>query len=97
MAAQKATERLFARRTKPTAIVAANIWLTLGALRAAPPGVEVVGFDDIFLADLLKRPLTTVAHPVEELGRTAVRLLMQEIAEPGSGEVVVLEPRLIVR
>ncbi len=40
----------------------------------------VVGFDDLFLGDLLRRPVTTVVQPVEDLGRHAVRLLLQDIA-----------------
>lgn len=96
-AARDATLRLLNSKSRPTAIIAANIWLTFGALRAVPHDVEVVGFDDIALADLLRRPLSTIAHPVEELGREAVRLLMQEIAAPGGHDLVVLEPRLIVR
>jgi DNA-binding LacI/PurR family transcriptional regulator len=57
----------------------------------------VVGFDDFYLADLLRRPVTTVAQPVEELGREAVRLLLEEVAKPGGNRHVVLPPRLIVR
>ncbi|HUP47042.1 MAG TPA: LacI family DNA-binding transcriptional regulator [Thermoanaerobaculia bacterium] len=95
--AAHAAARLFRDAPRPTAIIAANIWMTIGALRAAPDDVEIVGFDDIYLADLLRRPLTTIAHPVEELGRQAVKLLLAEIAHPGSSESVVLAPRLIVR
>ena len=84
-------------RSVPTAVVAANIWLTVGALRAVPADIEVLGFDDLYLADMLRRPITTVAHPVEELGRQAVRLLLEEIAHPGGTRRVVLPPRLVVR
>ena len=97
-AARKAAERLFRARGKATAVIAANFWLTIGVLRAVPDNMAVVGFDDLFLADLLKRPVTTVAQPVEELGRQSVRLLIQEIAKPGSAKRrTVLPPRLIVR
>ena len=96
-AAARGAERLFRMEPKPTAIVAANIWMTIGALRASPDQVDVVGFDDIYLADMFRRPLCTVAHPVEELGRHAVRLLLEEIAAPGTNHQVVLAPRLIVR
>jgi LacI family transcriptional regulator len=80
-----------------TAVIAANFWLTVGALRAAPDDVVVVGFDDLYLADLLRRPVTTVAQPLEEMGRQAVRLLLDEIAKPGRRRHIVLPPRLIVR
>jgi LacI family transcriptional regulator len=95
--ARHAAERLFRRRPAATAVIAANLWLTMGTLRAAPDDVPVVGFDDFYLADLLRRPVTTVAQPVEELGREAVRLLLEEVAQPGGNRHVVLAPRLVVR
>jgi LacI family transcriptional regulator len=95
--ARKAAVRLLRRRPAATAVIAGNLWLTMGTLRAAPEDVVVVGFDDFYLADLLRRPVTTVAQPVEDLGREAVRLLLEEVAKPGGNRHVVLPPRLIVR
>jgi LacI family transcriptional regulator len=95
--ARKAAARLLRRRPAATAVIAGNLWLTMGTLRAAPEDVVVVGFDDFYLADLLRRPVTTVAQPVEDLGREAVRLLLEEVAAPGGNRHVVLPPRLIVR
>lgn len=96
-AAQIAAASLVRKSDPPTAIVAANVWLTIGALRGTADDVEIVGFDDIYLADMLRRPVTTIAHPVEELGRQAVRLLLEEIAHPGRNHQVVLPPHLVVR
>jgi LacI family transcriptional regulator len=95
--ARSAAERLFRRRPAATAVIAANLWLAIGTLRAAPEHVAIVGFDDFFLADVLRRPITTIAQPVEELGRQAVSLLLEEIAHPGGSRRIVLPPRLIVR
>jgi LacI family transcriptional regulator len=95
--AQEAAARLFRRKPAATAVIAANLWLAIGTLRAAPEDVAIVGFDDFFLADVLRRPITTIAQPVEELGRRAVSLLLEEIADPGGNKRVVLPPRLIVR
>lgn len=95
--AQEAAAKLFGGKPAATAVIAANFWLTVGTLRAAPDDLVVVGFDDIFLADLLRRPVTTVVQPVEELGRQAVRLLVENIAQPGSTRQLVLPPRLVVR
>jgi len=100
-AALRAAERLFQGAFRATAIVGANLVLTVGLLRSAPEDVVVVGFDDLYLADLLRRPVTTVAQPVEELGRQAVELLLDEIEAAGKAprrvRRVVLQPRLIVR
>ena len=62
----------------PTAIFAANNRITIGVLRAlAAHGVdvEVVGFDDLELAELLARPPSTVSYDAADLGREAARLL----------------------
>jgi DNA-binding LacI/PurR family transcriptional regulator len=58
--------------------------------------VVIVGFDDLVLTDLLRRPVTTVVQPAAELGRQAVRLL-DEIEKPGPARHLVLPPKLIVR
>jgi len=96
-AGQHAVATLFSHGASATAIIAADQFLTIGTLRAAPEDVVVVGFDDLLLADLLRRPVTTIAQPMEDLGRHAVRLLVQEIAEPGGNQQLVLPARLIVR
>jgi len=96
-AARRAGQRLFQRASGATAVIAGNLMLTVGVLRTAPEDVVVVGFDDLFLADLLRRPVTTVAQPVEELGRHAVGLLLDEIEKPGHVRHLVLQPRLIIR
>jgi LacI family transcriptional regulator len=95
--AREAVAQLFAGGGHATAIIAANFWLTVGALRAAPADVVVVGFDDLFLVDLLRRPVTTVVQPVEDLGRHAVRLLMGDPNGPGVDRHLILPPRLVVR
>ncbi|MET0161382.1 MAG: LacI family DNA-binding transcriptional regulator [Microbacteriaceae bacterium] len=71
------------------AVIAANDQLALGALDAlraadvAVPGQCVVtGFDGVEEARLSRPPLTTVSQPMEALGRTAVRTLLDRIAEP---------------
>lgn len=96
-AAREAAAALFQQRPSATAIIGANFWLTVGTLRAAPDDVVVVGFDDILFADLLRRPVTTVAQPVQDLGRHAVRLLLDDIVRPGGSRQLVLPPRLVVR
>jgi LacI family transcriptional regulator len=96
-AAREAVARLFAARGRATAIIAANFWLTVGTLRGAPADVVVVGFDDLFLVDLFRRCVTTVVQPVEDLGRNAVRLLLNDPHAAGGDRHLVLPPRLVVR
>jgi LacI family transcriptional regulator len=95
--ARDAAARLFRGRAPATAVIAANFWLTVGTLRAAPDDIVVVGYDDLFIGDLLRRPVTTIVQPVGDLGRQSVRLLIEEIAKPGGARRVVLPPRLVIR
>ncbi len=67
---------------KPTAIVAGNDLLAIGALHAAydlrldvPHDLSVVGFDDIDFARYTQPTLTSVAIPRDEIGRLAYAAL----------------------
>ena len=90
-------------REGATAVVAFNDLIAIGMLRrfaergvAVPDDISVVGFDDIFGADFCSPALTTLAAPLESLGRTAVRILL----DPHSSAVVrrvVLPAPLIIR
>lgn len=44
--------------------------------------LALVTYDEVEWAELVDPPLTTMAQPVEEIGRTAVRLLLARITEP---------------
>lgn len=44
--------------------------------------MSIVGFDDIPVASLTTTPLTTVAQPAYELGRTAANLIFNRLATP---------------
>ncbi|MFE1405257.1 LacI family DNA-binding transcriptional regulator [Streptomyces sp. NPDC058770] len=88
-----------------TAVVAASDVLALGCYhalreRGAVPGedVAVVGFDDSPAAALLSPGLSTVAQPLEAVGRECVRLLLARMSDAGAPpERVLLEPSLVVR
>jgi DNA-binding LacI/PurR family transcriptional regulator len=69
--------------TGATALIAFNDLLAIGVLRrlegrgvAVPGQLSVVGYDDIFGSDFCSPPLTTVAGPVDEAGRTLVDVLL---------------------
>jgi len=97
--------RLFDRSRQPTAVFACNDMMALGALRAAaetgrrvPEDLAVVGFDDIELASYTTPRLTTVAQPKVEMGRRAVKLLIERFADKTlAPRKEVLLPQLIVR
>jgi DNA-binding LacI/PurR family transcriptional regulator len=65
-----------------TALIAFNDLLAIGVLQRlhhlgidVPDDMSVVGFDDIFGSDFCRPPLTTVAFPAEQAGRTLIDLL----------------------
>jgi LacI family transcriptional regulator len=73
----------------PTAIFASNDEMALGVMEAArvlglhiPDDISVVGFDDIYQASVVHPALTTVRQPMEQMGRTATRMLLELIADP---------------
>jgi LacI family transcriptional regulator len=69
---------------RPTALVAFNDKMAVGALAAAaerglrvPQDLSVAGFDDIDLSRATTPMLTTVRQPLQEMGRMAVTMLMR--------------------
>lgn len=46
-----------------------------------PNEIQVIGFDDSFIGELLHPSLTTIRQPVKDLGSLAVKLLVQQINE----------------
>jgi LacI family transcriptional regulator len=90
----------------PTAIMCGNDLIALGVLLEfarrgirAPDDVSIVGFDDLSWSEAATVPLTTVRQPREELGRHAVRLLLDEIdrGEAHTHQHELLVPELVIR
>lgn len=85
---EQAVNDLFhARRKRPTALfcsagdsAAAVAIRTLRQIGLhTPADVSVVGYSDLTFADYVDPPLTTIAQPFQEMGRTAVRCLLERI------------------
>ncbi|MCV7225095.1 LacI family DNA-binding transcriptional regulator [Mycolicibacterium komossense] len=89
----------------PTAILAANNRMTIGAMKGfrglgleVPRDIALVSFDDFEWADLFRPRLTVVAQRIDEIGRHAVRLLLERIADPARApQTIELPPRFIHR
>ncbi|MEU5880109.1 LacI family DNA-binding transcriptional regulator [Spirillospora sp. NPDC047279] len=92
-----------------TAVFAANDPMALGLLRAlreagrrVPEDVSVAGFDDVPESPYFAPPLTSVRQPFGEVGRHAVRLLLERMADPLADGArnrppLTVEPELVVR
>ena len=96
-----ATQELLDSHEPPTAIFTQNNLLTMGAwraLRLRPASVDLVGYDDFAMADVLDPPITVVAQDPVGLGRESATLLFARLAglrEPARR--VVVPTRLVVR
>jgi LacI family transcriptional regulator len=91
---------------RPTAAFCANDLLALGFLQAmarrglrVPQDMAIVGYDDIEFAGAAAVPLSSVRQPREVLGRTAIDLLLEEVAAPEHHRhrQVIFQPDLVVR
>ena len=89
-----------------TGVIAYNDLIAIGFIRSVaargvrvPGDVSVVGYDNIFAADLVTPPLTTIATPRRALGAAAVRNLVAQIkgVRPRVGPPVVVPVKLVER
>ena len=92
------------RARPPSAILAYNDLVAIGLIRGLtaagtriPDEVSIIGFDNIFAADLVTPRLTTIAAPLRALGTTAVHNLLAIIngARSTATEPMILPIRLI--
>jgi LacI family transcriptional regulator len=89
----------------PTAVIACNDLMALGAISAAQArglvvgrDIAITGFDNIPLAEHSHPPMTTVHQPIYAIGRQICRMLIQLIqGEELAERHVLLQPELIVR
>lgn len=96
----EAAARLLDTDTAPTALVAANDAIALGAYaaldaRGLRPGndVALIGFDDSPTAAVIRPGLTSLRQPIERIAERVVRLLDHPEDNPGE----LLRPELVVR
>lgn len=98
-------ESLLAEADPPTAIfttgdiAAVHVMETLRLKNIrVPQDMSVVGFDDVPQASAVSPRLTTVYHPLYEMGRVAAETLLQQIEKPGlPPKHIQLETKLVVR
>jgi DNA-binding LacI/PurR family transcriptional regulator len=89
----------------PTAIIAGNNLMALGAIHAIkdrklslPGDISIVSFDDREWAQLITPTITVASQPTYEMGREAAELVMRRLENEDSPvEHVVLESEIIFR
>lgn len=101
----RATLQLLESPSRPTALLAINDLLAVGALRAikdlgldCPRDISLFGYDDMPLSNYLVPRLSTASKDGEKIGREATRLLLARMQDPSrSPQQVRLSARLILR
>ena len=99
------TKQVLLAKHRPSAIFCMSDEMAMGCIATlkehgfgVPEDISVVGFDDIRFAQYLSPPLTTIAQPVEAIGRTCANILIdliEDVAAPESKHI--LPHKLIVR
>ena len=88
-----------------TAVFAANDQMAIGLISAfesqgvkVPADISVIGFDDIIYSKLARVQLTTLRQPTYEMGRAAMKMLLERLGGNSSTvRTLIFEPELIER
>lgn len=99
------TRSLAASGYRPTAIVAGNDLIAIGAVKAlremglrVPEDCEVIGFDGIEMAEVIDPGISTMRQPVTEMAEEAVKMLVGMVTGKISGNRrIVFDPELVLR
>jgi LacI family transcriptional regulator len=101
----QAAQKLLQLSPLPTAIFASNDLSAFSAMEvvrdaglSVPDDISVMGFDDIPQASLVYPRLTTVRQPLDQMGRVAVRMLVDRIeTAQAAPRRVTLSTNLVIR
>ncbi len=100
------TQNLINLTDPPTAIIAANDIMALGALDcciksglSVPQDISIIGYDDIYISSHARIQLTTVSVHPEKIARKTAELFVKKVLTKENSESVQLrlDPKLIIR
>lgn len=103
--AKQHAKKLLDSEQRPTAIFGCNDVLAIGTMLAAkelgitlPDELSIMGFDNTVMCNIVEPPLSSVAPPVQEMGRQAMELLIQQIEQKDNmKQRISLLPELVIR
>ena len=89
---------------RPDAILTAIDMIGIGCVKGfqaagikIPEEMSVIGFDNVFLSELVDPPLTTIGQPIREMGQAAAEILISILEGKSCRNTVVFQGDLIVR
>jgi LacI family transcriptional regulator len=100
------TRQVLALNPRPTALIAANNFIAIGALKAVhaagldvPEEIAMAGFDDLPAALVVEPFLTVAVQPAYEMGRQAAELLFSRLsgANTAPPQEILLPVEIVVR
>jgi DNA-binding LacI/PurR family transcriptional regulator len=101
---EEVASQLLNLNERPTALICANDLVAIGVIKVltkfglkVPDDVSVVGFDDIYLAKHFPPGITTVSQNYDQLGQTAINVLVDLINEKEPEKEIVVPTSLILR
>lgn len=102
VAGYQAIQAMLVSGPRPTAVLATNDLVAMGAIEAlhlagvrVPEEISVIGYDD--LNQELRLPLTTIRSHPEEVGRIAAQMLVDNLAGNAGQNRIAVPTELVVR
>ena len=101
---QFVAEQIFSMQNRPTAVICSNDMTAIGMLQTAhrlgcniPGDLSMVGFDDLFLSEIVHPPLTTLHLSRQEIATHAFYALHSGAATAGRVRSPIIQPSLVIR
>ena len=97
-------KKLFYSKSSISAIFTFNDLMAIGAIKAlyemnirVPDEISVLGFDNIFLDNLVTPNITTIETPINRLAKLAVKKLVNQQCKEEKTKKIIVDPKLIER
>lgn len=103
--AETSGEKLLGYDNRPSAIFGCNDIMAVGAMRAArkqgleiPKDLSIIGFDDTAWCRIVHPELSSIAMPLQELGKKAMDVIVNQIeSREKPRQTVRMFPKLVIR
>jgi LacI family transcriptional regulator/LacI family purine nucleotide synthesis repressor/LacI family repressor for deo operon, udp, cdd, tsx, nupC, and nupG len=97
-------KEMMIKESKPTAIIAINDFVAVGAIKGAkelgvkvPEDISITGFDDTYLSEIISPQLTTVSHNYELIGESVIELIINALSKKEFKKAISIPTKLVTR